>query len=73
MTDLNPEPGSITPSTALLNKIAAANSSPRMLTPYEIELLKASKREMGERFQFLISREKTRLAANPPQTPDQSE
>lgn len=41
--------GSITPSTALLNKMLAAAPGPRMLTSTEIDLLQKSKKEAGER------------------------
>ncbi len=40
--------GSFTPSTALLNQRLATFSRPRMLTQYEIELLRQSKKEIGE-------------------------
>ena len=40
--------GSVTPSTALLNQRLDTFSTPRMLTPYEIELLRKSKQEIGE-------------------------
>ena len=40
--------GSVTPSTALLNQRLATFSKPRMLTQYEIELLRQSKKEIGE-------------------------
>ena len=38
---------SVTPSTALLNQRLATFSKPRMLTAYEIELLRQSKKEIG--------------------------
>ena len=40
---------SVTPSTALLNQRLDTFSKPRMLAPYEIELLQQSKRAMAER------------------------
>ena len=39
---------SVTPSTALLNRRLGVSPAPRMLTPYEIGLLRRSKREMAE-------------------------
>ena len=41
-------PGSVTPSTALLNQRLATFSGPRMLTEYEIKLLRQSKMEIGQ-------------------------
>ena len=38
----------LTPSTALLNQRLATFSGPRMLTEYEIKLLRQSKMEIGE-------------------------
>lgn len=43
------ENGSVTASTALLNQRLATLNVPRMLSPYEIELLRKSKEEIGER------------------------
>jgi len=40
--------GSFTPSTALLNLRLDTFSKPRMLTEYEIKLLRQSKKEIGE-------------------------
>lgn len=42
-------PGSVTPSTALLNQRLGTSIAPRQLTPSEIELLRKSKREIAER------------------------
>lgn len=39
---------SVTPSTRLLNQRLGISSAPRMLTPYEIELLQQSKREIAD-------------------------
>jgi hypothetical protein len=39
---------SVTPSTALLNQRLATFSKPRMLTEYEVKLLRQSKKEIGE-------------------------
>ncbi len=39
---------SVTPLTALLNRRLGTSPAPRMLTPYEIELLQQSKKEMAE-------------------------
>jgi hypothetical protein len=47
--------GSVTPSTALLNQRLDTIQKPRMLTPFEIELLRKSKREMTARFTELSS------------------
>ncbi len=41
--------GSLTPSTALLNKMIGENPGCRMLTPIELDLLRKSKKEVGER------------------------
>ena len=38
----------ITPSTALLNRLLGTSPTPRMLTPYEIDLLRQSKKEMAQ-------------------------
>ena len=43
------KPGSVTPSTALLNQRLAISNAPRMLTPSEIELLRRSKQEIAVR------------------------
>ncbi len=40
--------GSFTPSTALLNQRLDTFSRPRMLTEYEIKLLRQCKKEIGE-------------------------
>ncbi|MCD8504225.1 MAG: hypothetical protein LRY56_01800 [Burkholderiaceae bacterium] len=45
--------GSVTPSTAQLNRRLDTLQTPRMLTPFEIELLRESKREMAARFKEL--------------------
>lgn len=42
-------PGSVTPSTALLNQRLAISTAPWMLTPSEIELLRLSKQEIAQR------------------------
>ena len=38
----------VTPSTALLNRMIGTSPAPRMLTPYEIRLLRQSKKEMAQ-------------------------
>ena len=38
----------VTPSTALLNRMLGTSPAPRMLTPYEIDLLRQSKKEMAQ-------------------------
>ena len=38
----------VTPSTALLNRIIGTSPTPRMLTPYEIQLLRQSAQEMSQ-------------------------
>ena len=38
----------VTPSTALLNRRLGTSPTPRMLTPYEIQLLRQSKKEMAQ-------------------------
>lgn len=38
----------ITPSTALLNRRLGTSPAPRMLTPYEIELLRQSAKEVAQ-------------------------
>lgn len=43
------KPGSVTPSTALLNQKLVTSSAPRMLTLSEIELLRRSKQEIAVR------------------------
>ena len=45
--------GSVMPSTALLNQRLDTLQTPRMLTPFEIALLRKSKREMAARFKEL--------------------
>ena len=40
--------GSLTPSTALLDRRLAISNAPAMLTPCEIDLLRQSKREIAE-------------------------
>ncbi len=42
------ENASATPSTALLTRRLGTSPAPRMLTPYEIGLLRRSKKEMAE-------------------------
>ena len=37
-----------TPSLALLNRRLGTSPAPRMLTPYEIDLLRQSKKEMAQ-------------------------
>jgi hypothetical protein len=44
------EKGSVTRSTASLNRKLATSSGPRTLTRPEIELLRQSKREIAERY-----------------------
>lgn len=39
---------SLTPATRLLNEMIGTSPVPRMLTPYEIELLQQSKREIAD-------------------------
>lgn len=39
---------SLTPSTVLLNRMLGTSLAPRMLTQYEIDLLRQSKKEMAE-------------------------
>lgn len=46
--------GSITPATALLNQMLVAAPGPRMLTPSEQDLLRQSKKEVGERSRVRI-------------------
>jgi len=50
--------GSVTPSTALLNLRLATFSKPRMLTEYEIGLLRQSKKEIGEAVRARLRAEK---------------
>ena len=38
----------VTPSTALLNRMIGTSPAPRMLTPYEIRLLRQSAQEMSQ-------------------------
>lgn len=38
----------ITPSTALLNRLIGISPAPRMLTPYETDLLRRSAKEMAQ-------------------------
>ena len=38
----------VTPSTALLNRLIGISPAPRMLTPYEIDLLRQSVKEVAE-------------------------
>ena len=38
----------VTPSTALLNRMIGTSPAPRMLTRYEIQLLRQSKKEMAQ-------------------------
>lgn len=45
--------GSVTASTALLNQKLATLRESRMLTRYEIELLRKSKQEIAERFKAI--------------------
>jgi hypothetical protein len=47
------KPGSVTPSTALLNQRLDTLQTPRILTPFEIGLLHKSKREIAARFKVL--------------------
>ena len=46
---------SITPSTAELNRIVGYSPAPRMLTPYEIRLLRRSAREIAEVVREILS------------------
>ena len=39
---------SVTPSTALLNRRLGISPAPRMLTPYEVDLLQQSNQEVSE-------------------------
>ena len=41
--------GSVTPSTALLNRKLGTSPTPRMLKPSEIALLRRSKQEISEK------------------------
>jgi len=52
--------GSFTPSTALLNRRLYTFTTHRMLTQYEIELLRKSKQEIGEAARKQIQNEKER-------------
>ncbi len=45
--------GSVTPSTALLNQRRATSPGPRMLTEYEVQLLRKSAAEILERVRTL--------------------
>lgn len=47
------ETGSVTVSTALLNQRLATLRESRMLTKFEIELLRKSKQEIAERFKVV--------------------
>jgi len=40
--------GGVTPATALLNRLIGPSPAPRMLTPYEITLLRRSKEEVDQ-------------------------
>ncbi len=64
MKDKHPK---LTPATALLNEICATNPAPRMLTEYEIELLRQSKKEIGEAVRKRFKEKKTTMT-----DPDQS-
>ncbi len=46
------EADGVTPSTALLNQQVGICSGYRMLTPYEQELLRKSKKELGEQMRI---------------------
>ena len=46
---LGGESDSVTPSTALLNRRLGTSPAPRTLTPYEVDLLQRSKREVSDR------------------------
>ena len=48
MSSGSDEPAGLTPSVAKLQRILGTSPAPRMLTPYEIELLRKSKREIDE-------------------------
>ena len=50
---LGGDSGSVTASTALLNQKLATLRESRMLTRYEIELLRKSKQEIAERFKAI--------------------
>lgn len=44
----------LTPSTALLNQNVGLSSGYRMLTPYEQDLLRKSKKEIGEQIRMRL-------------------
>ena len=46
---------SATPSVALLNRRLGTSPAPRMLTPYEIDLLRQSKKEMAQAAQEVLA------------------
>lgn len=51
---------SLTPATVKLNRLLGKSITPRMLTPYEIELLQQSKKEMAQAVdEILLIRNKT--------------
>ena len=48
----------VTPATALLNRLIGPSPAPRMLTPYEITLLRQCVREVAEVAQKVFARKK---------------
>jgi hypothetical protein len=65
----NPKDGgksdSITPSTALLNQEVGISPGYRMLTPHEQDLLRKSKKELGERIRMRFLAEVLRSPEDP--------
>ncbi len=51
-------PARTTPSAAKLNQIVGVSSAPRNLTPYEIDLLRKSKKEMAQVLREVSARKK---------------
>ena len=50
---------SATPSTALLNRRLGTSPAPRMLTPYEIDLLRRSAQEIAESTRRMFANKET--------------
>ena len=50
----------LTPSTVLLNRIFGTSPVPRMLTPYEIDLLQQSKKEMAQAVHEIFARKENK-------------
>ena len=50
---------SATPSTALLNRRLGTSPAPRMLTPYEIDLLRRSAKEIAESTRRMFANKET--------------